>query len=124
MPKIAELQKLWPSDYHEILNHVSFTGFQKILWVEVERLREELSLSTEQLLNVGKALFIHSTSVQYYGELCSEDVIEISLKILKKTKVKLKLSGEIFKAGTRVCAAVFTLACIDTQTGKLTTIPE
>jgi len=122
--KIKYSQELWPKDYHKELDHVNFTGFQKILWVEVEKLRAQLGLTTEVLQSQGKALFIHSTSVKYYGQLHSEDVIEVVLKLIKQTKIKLVFAGEIFKDGIATCSATFTLACADINTGKPTTLPE
>ncbi|MBL1433967.1 thioesterase family protein [Candidatus Wolfebacteria bacterium] len=122
--RIKEIRKEFPEDYNEELKHLNFTGAQKTMWPEVEKLLKELGVDMLSLKEVGKAMFIRNVNVNYFAQLRDEDDVDVFVEITRIKKFKLFFSGKITKGEETVCSATFTMGCIDKETGKPAQMPE
>jgi len=122
--QLKEIRKKFPKDYSDRLGHLNFPGFQKLMWIEVEKLLNSLGIGVSDLGKINKALVIRNVNVDYFKMLHDNDDTDVFVEITKTKKFKLFFSGKITRGEETVCTATFTMGCIDKKTGKPAQIPE
>ena len=95
----------------------------------MERARSEwlrtLGFDNQTLKREQKVLFaVRRVSLDYHQPALLDDLLEVSLKLIKRGRASLLFEQQVRRGETLLCRGEILLACVDATAFKPTPIPE